>query len=45
MFLIKTIYEDGEIEFCLYKNLTEHLHECQRLKRIGVKFTFEIITN
>ena len=45
MFLIKTTYEDGEVEFCYVQSLSELTYEHQRLKRIGVKFNWEIITN
>ena len=45
MFLIKTTYEDGNVEFSLYENLTDLDYEHLRLKNLGVKFNYEIITN
>lgn len=44
MFLIKTTYEDGEVEFCYVESLTELTYENQRLKKLGVKFKRQIIT-
>jgi len=44
MFLIKTTYEDGEVEFCVVESLTELTSENERLKRLGVKFVRQIIT-
>jgi len=43
MILIKTIYQDGEVEFCYVQNLTELTSENKRLKKLGVKFKRIII--
>lgn len=43
MILIKTIYQDGEFEFCYVQNLTELTSENKRLKKLGVKFKRIII--